>query len=98
MKNLFFADSVQKGAEAKSAQTADGCGKQGEGCDSEIKNPVKILSRDTGDHGNNNIKCRFVCWVEKGLFFLNVILHRLSQQVAQAVLWNLVKGKTVKLN
>ena len=36
IEKFVFADSVQKGAEAKSAQTTDGCGKQGEGWDSEI--------------------------------------------------------------
>ena len=45
-KFYFFADFVQKGAQAaESAKTPAICGSEREGCsDSEIKNPVKILS------------------------------------------------------
>ena len=59
----FFSDSLQEGDdETESAQTAtDGIWKQRDGCDTEIKTPDKILSRDTGSNSdNNNIQCQFI--------------------------------------
>ena len=78
-KFCFFADFLQKGAEAKPAQTAADCSK---GWESEIKNQkyqLKILSWDSSDHSNINIKCRFVCLVARDFIKFYLILDWVSK-------------------